>query len=302
MVDLYAIHWSRLQEMARFENGFNTILRDSKIVYARNDEARDRFLDLRDELGHNQQPEARPAMLRTALELFQKMGYKYYLLRQGAEKGHRLATMQQAQTILADILHILAVVNQTPLDTRKLDQVYALPKQPAGLAGAIASIMGTTEPHQLLLAVEILMAKTRTLLLEEQAAVLRRQRPLSDTLEAAYPELKGDIQHLILACERQDPYNFNLVSLLHELQIHMALALDGVDYSDFNSLVEYEQDLADLGFPDLLPYVTAGDYAGLARQCRRFDQRLRQFLRENGVPLNEFADLDELQVYLDGRT
>ena len=87
------------------------------------------------------------------------------------------------------------------------------------------------------------MAGTHALLLAEQAEGQRQKRPLSETLDAAYPELKGEIQHLILACERQDPYNFNFMSLYHELMIHIAWALDGIGYSDFNSLADYEQDL-----------------------------------------------------------
>lgn len=301
MVDLYAIQWSALEKMARFENVYNTILHDSKVIYQRDEEAFSRFQALRHELRRNQQQEARPAMLRTARELFQQTGYPYFLLCQEVERGHKLATLQQAQAILATILHILAVVNQVTMDTRKLDQVYALPKLPVGLAGFISRIMGTTDPVEILQGTEALMAATRDLLLVEQADVRQPRRPLSETLDAAYPELKGDIQHLILACERQDPYNFNFISLHHELMIHMAWALDGVDYSDFNSIADYEQDLAVLGFPELLPYLEARNYAGLAEQCRAFDLRLKEFLTENGVPLNSFASLDELQVYLDGR-
>ena len=80
--------------------------------------------------------------------------------------------------------------------------------------------------------------------------------------------------------------------------IHMAQALTGVQFSGFNSLVEYEQDLAAFGFPPLLPYLDAGDLAGLHRQCQLFDQRLQSFLTERSVPLNNFGALDELEVYL----
>ena len=105
----------------------------------------------------------------------------------------------------------------------------------------------------------------------------------------------------MLACERQDTFHFTLMSLYHELMIHMAQAFTGIEYSSFNSLADYEQDLVAFGFPDLLPYVVAGDFAGLHRQCQAFDQRLRQFLTEYSVPLNAFATLDELQQYLETR-
>lgn len=78
-------------------------------------------------------------------------------------------------------------------------------------------------------------------------------------------------------------------------------AFPGIEYSSFNSLTEYEQDLVALGFPDLLPYVVAGDFAGLYQQCQAFDQCLQQFLTEHSIALNAFVTLDELQQYLDVR-
>ena len=59
------------------------------------------------------------------------------------------------------------------------------------------------------------------------------------------------------------------------------------------------RDLVAFGFPDLLPYVLAQDFEGLHFQCQVFDQRLRQFLTEHDVPLNDFATLEELGQYLD---
>lgn len=298
MVDLYPIHWPDLEKMARFENVHSTILHDSALVYTRDEAVKARFLALRAELRRNQQPEARPAVLRTAMNLFQQTGYPYYLLRQKAQGGHTLAAMQQGQAILRDLLHIIAVINQAAVDTRKLEQIYALPKQPEGLAHDISAVMNSTDPEQMLSGIESLMARTRELLLAEQARLQRSDRSLAETLRDAYPELKGDIQHLILACEREDPYNFNLVSLLHELMIHMAWAVDGIDYSAFNSIDEYAQDLTTLGFPDLLVPLQARDYPALAAAARRFDQRLQAYLEENNIPLNTFASLDELQEWL----
>jgi hypothetical protein len=161
--------------------------------------------------------------------------------------------------------------------------------------------MTTADPDKLLQATGALLGSTRSLLLHEQMQQ-GGDKNFAEVFEATYPEFKATIQHLMLACEREDPFSFELMSLHHELMIHMAWALTGIDYSDFNSIAEYEQDLAALGFPDLLPYIEAGDYAGLHEQCRLFDRRLQEYLSEQGVALNSFATLDELRAYLDGRT
>ena len=301
MIDLYPIQWASLERMARFEDANCTILDDSAIVYQRNTAVGERFEGLGAELRRRQQPEAREEMLGRAQTLFQSTGYSYFLLREAAARGEVAAALQQAQNILRALLHCLAVANQAAIDTRKLEQVLTLPLRPPGLERAVERIMTTAVPGELLQETEALMTAVRALLLAEQRRLRNPPRPLAELLHAAYPELKGDIQHLILACEREDPFNFNLVQLLHELQIHMAWATDGVAYSGFNSLAEYERDLGALGFPALLPAFAARDYAALAEQARRFDERLRQFLGENEVALHDFGSLDELQEYLDGR-
>ena len=97
LMDLFAIHWSRLEEMARFESEFNTILHESDILYARDAAARARFLALRDTLRANQAPEARPQMTARAREIFQRAAYPFFLLQEAATAGHTLAALQQAE-------------------------------------------------------------------------------------------------------------------------------------------------------------------------------------------------------------
>lgn len=300
LIDLFAIHWSQFEQMAEFGHVNCTILLNSQIVYRRTEEAFRRFEALRERFRELQEPQARPALLRKAQKIFQESTYQYYLLLQAAAQNHSLAAMRHAQETLKTILHCLAVLNQACIDTRKLEQVLALPKLPDGFAEMVQAIMTTADAAELHQATNALMASTRQLLLAEQA-LQHGDGGFAEVFEATYPEFKASIQHLMLACEREDPFNFELMSLYHELMIHMAWALSGIGYSDFNSIAEYEQNLAALGFPDLLPYIEAGDFTGLYEQCRVFDQRLQEYLTEQGVPLNSFATLDELASYLDSR-
>jgi hypothetical protein len=301
MIDFYPIHWSQLERMASFDDVSCTVLLKSQIVYQRSEAVAERFRALTARLRALQQPDAHPAMLRKAQEIFQGMGYQYYLLRQQTALGHQLSCLQHARNILKAVLHCLMVCNQACIDTRKLAQVLALPKLPVGFAETVDRVTKATEPGELLSACETLLHTTRDLLLAEQQQVQRSETTFPAVFDAAYPELKGDLQHIMLACERQDMFNFNLMSFYHELMVHMAQAFTGIEYSDFNSLAEYEQDLVGLGFPDLLPYVVARDFAGLYQQCQVFDQRLQQFLTEHSVALNAFATVDELQKYLEAR-
>lgn len=297
LIDLYPIHWSRLEQMANFENVSSTVLLEGQIVYQRTAAAAERFRQLAAQLRELQEPAAYPRALEQAQRQFEQLGYAYYLLRQAAQSNHLPAAMQQAHHILSGIAHCLAVCNQAVIDTRRLAQVLALPKLPADFAATVAQITSSTDPAELFAAGETLMDNTRALLLTEQQRV-KTTSGFPEVFAAAYPELKGDLQHVMLACERGDRYDFRLISLYHELMIHAAQAQTGIPYSGFNLLAEYEQDLTALGFPDLLAFVQAGDWDGLHQQCAAFDQRLRAYLTEHGVPLYSFATLDELREHL----
>jgi len=301
LIDLFAIHWSQFEQMAEFGHVNCTILLNSQIVYRRTEEAAARFEALRERFRDLQKPQARPLLQRKAQEIFQDAAYQYYLVQQAAAQNRSLAAMRHAQETLKTILHCLAVLNQACIDTRKLDQILTLPKLPDGFEEAVNEIMTTADPNKLQQATGALLSATRSLLLLEQTQQ-RASRRFAEVFEATYPEFKANIQHLMLACERENPFTFELMSLYHELMIHMTYALTGINYSKFNSIADYEQDLAALGFPDLLPYIEIGDFAGLHEQCQLFDQRLQEYLTEQGVPLNSFATLDELQAYLDSRT
>ena len=300
LCDLYPIHWSRLESMANFENISSTVLLNYQIVYQRSEEAAARLRSLAEHLHTLQQPAARAEMLKKAQTIFQNTGYPYYLLRQAVAQGHLLACWQQSQQLLTTVLHCLAVCNQKCIDTRKLGQVLALPKLPANFAETVDQLTHAHEPTATLAACEQLLNTTRDLLLAEQRQAPDAPMTFAAAFGTGYPELKNALQHVLLACERQDMFALqgSLLSLYQEISFALARVGSGIAYSSFNSLAEYEQDLVALGFPALLPYVVTEDFTGLHQQCLLFDQHLWQFLKEHSVTLNTFAKMDELQNFL----
>jgi hypothetical protein len=298
MIDFYSMHWSSLERMASFDDVANTVLLQSQIVYQRTAESGTRFLSLPDRLAELQRPTARPHMVRKALDIFQQTGYSYYLLCEQATRGHGLSCMQQARDILNRVVHSLCVCNQACVDSRRLDQVLALPKLPEGFAETVDRVTRSSDCDELMAACDALVRSTRELLHDEQRQVLIGAKGFPTVCDSAYPELKGALQHIMLACERRDRYGMGLTSLYHELMIHTSRALTGVEYSRFNCIADYEQDLGALGFPDLLGPLIDEDFDLLQQRCTAFDLRMQEFLTERSVPLNSFASLDELQEHL----
>lgn len=300
LFDLYAMHWSHLERMADFRDVSSSVLLHNRILYQRNDAAAERFAALAGRLRAGLEPAARPDMVRRALEIFQSSGYDYYLLREQAAAGHAAGTLKSAQAILRTVLHCVAVANQACVDTRKLAQVLALPRLPDGFAATIDRVVTAMAPQAVLDAVDALLATTRALLLAEQRAVLHSAATYVDVFNAGYPELKRDLQAILLACEQADLFAAKgaVLSLLHEMSRGIAQAGTGIEVTNFNALCDYEQELSALGFPELLAPLLAKDFDTLAQKCHCFDRRLQAFLQENGVGLNDFATLEELQLFL----
>ena len=303
LFDLYPMHWSTLEDMAEFRNVSVGVLVDYRIVYQRNAESLARFQALGERLRALQALSARPEMLKRALEIYQSTGYDYYLLKTQAEAGQAAGCIKQAQSIFRTVLHCLAVCNQSCADSRKLQQILSLPRLPENFAETVQRMVDALEPPQVLAATETLLQTTRELLLAEQRKVLRSNESIAAVFDSAYPELKRDLQGVMLACERRDLFALksSLFSLYHEMSRGLAQASSGVDYSKFNRLAEYEQDLASLGFPALLPAFFARDFEDLHQRCLAFDQHLRSFFGEQSVQTNNFTGLDELQAYLSRR-
>ena len=300
LFDLYAMHWSHLERMADFRDVSSSVLLHNRILYQRNDTAAERFSALADRLRAWQEPAARRDMVRRALEIFQSSGYDYYLLCEQAAAGHTTGTLKSAQAILRTVLHCLAVVNQACIDTRKLEQVLALPRLPDGFAATVARVTQAMAPHEVAAATEALLQSTRALLLDEQRDCLTEPASYPAAFHAAYPELKRDLQAVMLGCERAEMMAVKgaVLSLLHELSRMVAQAESGFVAESFNPLADYAQDLTALGFPDLVGPMLAGDFGMLHDRCLAFDRRLRTFLAEHDVALNDFAALDELQRFL----
>ncbi len=164
--------------MANFDDISCTVLLENQILYQRSEIAAKYFLSLPAQLQVLQQPDARPAMLKKAQDIFQKTGYQYYLLLQQATNGHQLACLQHGRSILQTVLHCLMVCNQACIDTRKLDQLLALPKLPLGFAATLDQVTKATEPGDIISASETLLRTTRELLLSEQSANPKKRNHL----------------------------------------------------------------------------------------------------------------------------
>lgn len=299
MCDLYPITWGKLERMAELDDPSASILLAARVTHRRSDASAERFERIQARLRENLLPPARPRMLARAFQLFEQSGYSHYLLGVQATRGHRFACLFHGRQIIAGVLHAVAVANQRCVDTRRIDEVVGLERLPDRFGELIRAATTATSPAEVLAACEELLGATRDFLLAEQREVHRGEASFGDALDAAYPELMGDLHHAMVAAEESDPWRLTVVPLSHELMVHIAQARTGVEYSSFNSPPEYEQDLGALGFPDLVGRALALDFEGVRHDAPAFGERLRSYLLEHGVELNAFETADELREFLD---
>lgn len=298
LFDLYPLPWSTLERMAEWDDWRATILHDFEIVYEATAAAGARFRRLAERHAELERPEAKPAMVAKALAAFERVGYDVYLLERHARREDIRAAHRHANEVVQTVFHALVLLNQSRADTRRLGETAALPQAPADLARLVGRIVGARTCSELGEATHALLERTREVLLAAQAEQLRVEQSFPDRLDAAYPELRADLQRVMLACEHNDAFGAHtkLHSFLHELHIHLAQAARGVAYGSFNSSSEYRLRLDELGFPDLFPSLVAGRLDDLGELCVEFDRRLREYLGELGVELNSFGSLDELRA------
>ena len=303
MIDLFPMHWPSLENMADFGNASVSILLENRIVYQRSEEEAQRFRALADRVRANMRPEARKAMVAKAMENLQRTGYDYYLLKIKADAGDLRSCILLAQRILASIFLSVMAVNQTPIDTRRFEQLLSLPKIPANLGKMLEDYRAAKDPSSLLRSCEAIMESVRGVLLAEQKVTQVTETTFPMAIGTGYVELKAGLDHVLLACDRRDALSARTeaMGLYWEWSRVLAECFQGVSYSGIDSLTEFGVDFTAYGFPDLLPSALAGDFDELRKQCELFDEHMRRFILENGGSLYCFDTLEALKDYLDSR-
>lgn len=303
LFDLYPLQWETLERMAEHEDWRATILADLRIVHAASDQARarlDRLVRRHHEL---EQPEARATMVGKALTAFERTGFDFYQVSRTVELGEVSAARTHALGIIQTVFHALVLTNHSRADTRKLDEMLALERRPERLGELIDSVLRATEGADLVRRCSNLLSATHEFLLAEQAQTRRVPASYSDRLGAAYPELRADLQRVLLACARRDLFGTQakLFSFLHELHLHLAQGERGIGYSGFNSADEYRHEPLAHESERLVELAVLGRFDELRDAAKRFDKRLRAYLGELGVGLYSYGSIDELRAALTAR-
>jgi predicted nucleotidyltransferase len=297
-IDFFPVAWDRLERWANYEEPHTSLIVDSYIAYARSDEDRARFEQLKARIFELQQPQHRSRMIHKAIDLFKRTGYHYFLLDANCAQAELFSFKREAWKIVEIVLHALAVMNQTFYHDdcgKNLAEVLALPQKPARIEEILTAIIQSVD-------YETVKADIRTLLIEIRDLLNAQQReigaitPFAEQFHAYYPEIREQLNKIETACDLKNNQRAlsAIVQIQNEVADSLARSVDGKSSSGLNPYAAYNASYEAAGLPDLMRYIPSQDFDGLRKAIDDFDRKIQALLTQNNVPLNHLAAEEEL--------
>ncbi len=302
LFDFWAVPWERLEAWASGRNGgwsrFAGIVHHANLLHARSSESASRFAGLKQRTLDLQKPEARPQMIRRALDEFKTVLAHLGNVRLAATGGGGVSDARHAgwKLILA-VGECLALANQTLVDQGGkgfLEQLALLPIRPAELNSPIITISTSPDPARIAAAAERLVMDTRSVLCAFQSSLPPAVPSVEARFRESYPETKAGLGKILTACEGALRVDASRAAWFAQFDQSLMLSAlrSGAGHGDFNLYSEFASFYREIGLPDLMRFAD-GDLSELANQAGVFDARIREWLGEQSVSLCEFATLED---------
>jgi hypothetical protein len=305
LFDFWPIRWETLEGFATGRiRGWAfapALVAEAQVLYARSPTQVDRLMALKHRVRELQAPEARPEMVRRALETYGQVEAHVANLRHTVADGDLAGVRFAGWQVVERTWECLALANQVVFErglAKSMREAERFQHRPDRLEEMITTI--TTSPHaeQVLRAAEELARDTHRVLRRIQGT-MPASATLGDQFHRAYPEIKDKLRKLLAACERGDQVAASAEAWLLQSEVTLMLqaTAEGMGHADFNRYSELDGAYRELGLPDLLA-LTAGELHTLAAAARHFDRQLRRLLEGHAVDLCEVDSLDELRRWL----
>jgi len=302
LFDFWPITWPALEGFASGQlRGWScapAIVHHAKALYVHGPEQQSRLTALKQKVLDLQKPEARPRMVRRALDMFAKVLLHLGNLRLVLAGGNAADVRYAGWHVIASAHECLALANQALLDHglwRLTEQIERLAVKPPELAELIATISTSPDSAKVAAAAERLAIGTRQVLRRFQESLGPEESP-ADVFATAYPEIKGQVDKIASACRRQDAVGASAATWFLQSDVSLMLSRlgHGPGSGSFNLYSEIAGQYRGAGLPEVM----MSDFADLPQveeQGWRFDEAIRRWLTERGVGLQEYTTLDDLR-------
>ncbi|MDR0269685.1 kanamycin nucleotidyltransferase C-terminal domain-containing protein [Paenibacillus sp.] len=302
--DFWPISWERAERMASFQDEKTTIVADSKLLYVRSDEDRQRFVKLRDTISTMQSAENVQKMVEKAESELHNVYVHLYKMGRASDFENITFYRTEAHGVLTKVLQSLALLNRTYYTRgfgKNKGQILSLPLKPVHLEQLMETIMHSDLSTDILQACEKLTEETLKLVLDQKEKLYCASYP--DRMKGFYEEIKGVLDKIITACETND-YDTAFFSAVHVQDVIAAFLFFAetghwpCDLKiDSSSLDIYKR----LGFPELVPMLNSHDLSQLQTAVERLSTLLKKHLRTKEVEINCFENIEQFTAFLKER-
>ncbi|MHB0935814.1 MAG: nucleotidyltransferase domain-containing protein [Armatimonadota bacterium] len=303
LFDFWPIRWERMEVFATGRNGWQSapaLVHHAKVLHARSEAATGRLQGLKQRILDLQGPDARPEMIRRALDAFKCVSLHLGNLRLAVADNDLTDMRNSGWEVILAALECLTLANQTFFHrggTAIFDQLARLQARPADLERLITVISTSMEPAEIADAAEALAIGTRKVLRRCQVS-LPAQRAATERFGDVYPypEIHGFLEKIYSACERGHPVAAGCAARMTQYDVSQVLAefRGGGSHPNFNRYSEFSDPYREIDLPDLLS-CPPDDLPALAEQAGAFDARVRQWFCEQSSELHEFMTLEEFE-------
>lgn len=298
--DFFPVSWERAERMATFEELSVASIADSKILYARSDEDRDRFFKLREKISEVTKQEME-MLKKSELQLREAYIHLYNMSRFSNSEDITLYR-HEAQEILMNVLYSVSLINRTYFSKgwgKNTEQIKSFSLKPNNLEQLMETIMRSVSCVEIRESCELLTQNTLDLLLQQRE--LHSKGPsYPDRMRGFYEEVKGIFDKILTACENKDyttAYFFS-IGVQREVSQFLYYAEKGYWPVSLDTSLDYRNVYKQLGFPDLTSILDAQNLLLLFEAIKSLDSLLENYLKNQGVEINRFSNIEEFNNFL----
>lgn len=272
--DLFPISWSRMEKFAELKEYNTTCLADAEILYAKDEEVRERFVQLQNRLrenlkNHEFMYKSSLEHLNIAMQIYQNMVFENSLCQIRKASGHIIDYLAKA----------VADINRTYFKSSQINQMEeleAMNEVPADFITLYEKVIYAKDVEGIKQLCYEIIKTTREFLKEKKEKVVRKI-PDVDFKKLAdwYQELCYTWRRIYMDCEKKDVVRAFMWGCM--LQYELDVVKEEFDLKEFDLLSVYRAD-------DLMP---------LYNRAKELEKRIVTTIEDHGIVIDAYDNLEQ---------